>query len=310
MLFFEASPESFHGKIPFIVTDLITELRNRHSENVEGIFRLNGSDTKTRELCDALNNGRINDWSRYTDIHTVSTSLKRYFRSMAEVEPLMTSQLYDLFIAVVQLESPDRVIQLLRKLVQEIGRVRKYTLAYLMRYLHEITENSKVNLMTAKNLGVCFGPNLLAANDIPQAEAMQHGLAVNKVVETMIEHYDEIFEGLEVGEDLLCNDEDFIEFNKPPVNLANVQYQMFRCQFRNGKIIPFVPLCRLLKKYERPTREPPRMDGEEDQVLTTMLGTLRLADDETEELMQSIRSTTGRLRSDTLASLNPPEVQI
>ena len=308
MLYFEASPESFHGKIPFVVTDLITELRNRHSENVEGIFRLNGSDTKIRELCDDLNKGRINDWSKYEDIHTISTSLKRYFRKMAEVEPLMTTQLYDLFMAVVMLDDPDRVVELIRNLVNEIGQVRRYTLAYLMKYLYEITLNSKVNLMTAKNLGVCFGPNLLASNDVPASEAMQQGLAVNKVVELMIEKYETIFAGLEVGDEMLCNDEDFIEFNKPPVNLANVQYQMFRCQFRKGKIIPFVPLCRLLRKYERPTRKAPEIDEQESQVLTTMLGTLRLAVDETERLMRSIKSASVRGRSpDWTAALKPPQ---
>lgn len=300
--FFEMAPEEFHGKIPFIVTDLITELRRRNSEKVEGIFRLNGSDTKIRELCTALDHGRIDDLSKYDDIHTVATALKRYFRNMAEHEPLVTTDVYSCLTTVMLLNQPDREVELTRQVIDMLVPVRRYTLSYLMKYLHEICANQKTNLMTAKNIGVCFGPNLVTSPDVAPEDAVQYGLLANRAVEVMVEKYEEIFAGLEVTEDMFCNDDDFIEFNRPPINLIHIQHQMFRCQFRRDKIIPFVPLCQLLKQFKRPTRPLPAVgdtEDEEDARFTSMLTTLRFDKSDAAELLHTIKHnvTEGRRMS-------------
>ena len=149
--FFEMAPEEFHHKIPFIVTDLIKELRRRESEKVEGIFRLNGSDTKIRELCADLDRGRIEDWSKYDDIHTIATALKRYVRNMAEHEPLVTTDVYSCLTTVMLLNRPDREVELTRQVIDMLVPVRRYTLSYLMKYLNEILANQKVNLIHQAN---------------------------------------------------------------------------------------------------------------------------------------------------------------
>ena len=95
---FELPPEKFRGKIPFIVSDIVNELKKRKCEEVEGIFRHNGSDTGIKQLINEFNYGQIQDWSKYTEIHILSVTLKRYLRRIADFEPLIPFELYDCFI--------------------------------------------------------------------------------------------------------------------------------------------------------------------------------------------------------------------
>ena len=70
--FFSMPPEAFHGKIPYIVSDLICELRRRQWYKVEGIFRLNGSDKVIKEIVADIDKGPIADWSKYPSVHDLA----------------------------------------------------------------------------------------------------------------------------------------------------------------------------------------------------------------------------------------------
>jgi hypothetical protein len=73
----------------------------------------------------------------------------------------------------------------------------------------------------------------------------------------MIKYYDEIFAAVTFPPSVFCGEDDMSELMQPPVNLVLAHNQVLRCQFRKGRMIPFVPLCRLLKKCKRPTRAAP-----------------------------------------------------
>lgn len=57
----------------------------------------------------------------------------------------------------------------LLELVNQLPDEHYYTLRHLMLHLHRVRECCEKNLMTARNLGVVFGPTLMRSRD-PGAE--------------------------------------------------------------------------------------------------------------------------------------------
>jgi hypothetical protein len=80
----------------------------------------------------------------------------------------------------------------------------------------------------------------------------------------LIQDYDEIFDRLTFDDSHLCNEEDFLEFAKPPVSETHVQHQIDKCESRRGKLIPFVPLARLISSFQPPERPAPTRDDYPD----------------------------------------------
>ncbi|KAH0786271.1 RhoGAP domain containing protein [Histomonas meleagridis] len=260
--YFELPLESYNGKIPFIVVDLIEEMRRRHVENFVGIFRLNGSDSRVKEIIERYNHGPINDLSSYTDINNLSTTLKRYFRYMAEQHrPLIPYELYDCFIGLMGCGVEEREIEVSKSLVKNMTPCSLKTLAYLCKFLKDITENQAVNNMTSSNLAICIAPNILVPQSPTESLMTESGLS-NSALDLMIRCYDQIFDDVVITEDDFCNDEDIASLNAPKVNIEKLKHLIARCKLREGSLIPYIPICRLLKSpcYARPTKEPPHFD--------------------------------------------------
>jgi hypothetical protein len=300
MRFFDAPPEDFHGKLPFPLTDIIGELRRRQSIDVEGIFRLNGSDTDIRRLCEELNNGRVDNWAKYEDIHTISCALKRYFRQMSQREPLLGPEIIPCLVAAMDLGTSNEQFvaqqkNLLKKIIRMLNLIRQLTLGYLVHYLHEVAENAAKNLMPASNLGICFGPNFIGDQYLDPETAVHDQQAINSAIAMMIDGYEQFFQGIAFPPALFVTDEDFSLFSGPPVNLIHAKNQILRCQSRKGRIIPFVPVCRLFKKFEPPAAE---ADAQADQ-FGSLLGL------ENTELSTEVRSGVKPRKSHR--SHRPPE---
>lgn len=260
------SPEAYSGKIPFIVTDLISELRRRHAEKVEGIFRLNGSDIKIKELTEALSHGPISNWENY-DVHCISTALKRYFRDMSEHEPLIPHDLYDCVIATMSVKEEGRYAVLLKKIINSISPPRQLTLAYLCKFCAEITENSSENKMSPKNLSICIGPNIIVSHDEDDANAMKNSSLANNAFEIMISHFNEIFGDIALDDSVICEDEDLEPLLAPTLNTVNVNHFVVRNKYRQGSLIPYVPVCRISNspEFKRPSFQPPPLEDEPEK---------------------------------------------
>jgi hypothetical protein len=255
--FFYMSPEDYHGKIPVVLVDLINELKRRDVCQVQGIFRINGNDTDIKRLISELDQGPVKDWSKFEDIHVVSCALKRYFRSMADREPILSNEILDCLLGAVKIPDETRQRQLIRTTVRMLSRPRFLTLAYLMTFLAEIAANSAVNLMVPSNIAICFGPNLISSDSLTFDDALADQQAVNQACAIMIKAYPEIFDGAEFTPNVFCSEDDISELQQTPLNMMHVQNQILRCSFRKGKTIPFVPLSKILKTDARPTRAPP-----------------------------------------------------
>ncbi|TFK44647.1 hypothetical protein BDQ12DRAFT_730679 [Crucibulum laeve] len=157
--------------VPIIVEKCI-EAVEALALDYEGIYRKTGGSGQSRAITQLFERGDyasfdLRDSDRFNDICSVTSVLKTYFRSLPV--PLLTYDLHDQFMAAVAIRDAASKHQSLHELVNKLPDEHYYTLRMLMLHLHNVRQRCEKNLMTARNLGVVFGPTLLRSRD-PAAE--------------------------------------------------------------------------------------------------------------------------------------------
>lgn len=261
---FTISIEAYNGKIPFIVSDIINELKKRHSEKVEGIFRLNGSDSRIKELISELNRGPISSWDNIKDVHTLSTTLKRYFREMTESRPIIPFEIYELLMKTN--EDNDTKMYSKVKSVIHGGSVPKQNmliLAFIFEYLYSLSLFQEENQMSPKNLSICFTPNLLVPKE-PSINMMSESLIANRVIELMIANYKDLFGNVIITDTDFCTEDDIAFLLLKPLDMRYLYILINRFKIRQSSIIPLIPNCRKSKKYRYmpPNYDPSKSIGD------------------------------------------------
>ncbi|KAJ7132834.1 hypothetical protein C8R43DRAFT_1206633, partial [Mycena crocata] len=192
----QVQADSAHGgdrQIPVIVEKCIDAVEALALE-YEGIYRKTGGSGQSKAITQLFERGDysafdLRDSDRFNDICSVTSVLKTYFRSLPV--PLLTFDLHDHFMSAVQIREPASKNKTLLDLVNKLPAEHYYTLRMLMVHLHRVHERCEKNLMTARNLGVVFGPTLMRSRD-PGAEfSDMAGKALS--VEWFIENAPHIF---------------------------------------------------------------------------------------------------------------------
>jgi len=157
--------------VPLIV-DKCIEAVETSALDYEGIYRKTGGASQSRLITQLFERGDysafdLRDSERFSDICSVTSVLKNYFRSLPV--PLLTFDLYEDFISAAEIPDPTSKYQVLQQLVNKLPLAHYYTLQKLMIHLHCIHEHRDMNKMNARNLGVVFGPTLMKSRH-PGAE--------------------------------------------------------------------------------------------------------------------------------------------
>ncbi|CAK5281481.1 unnamed protein product, partial [Mycena citricolor] len=176
-------------QIPLIVEKCIDAVEAL-AMDYEGIYRKTGGSGQSKAITQLFERGNyaafdLCDSDRFNDICSVTSVLKSYFRSLPT--PLLTYDLHEQFMSAVQNRDPTVKNRTLLELVNKLPIEHYCTLRTVMLHLHRqvhspfyrrtwLTDNptsvhqrSERNLMTARNLGVVFGPTLMRSAD-PGAE--------------------------------------------------------------------------------------------------------------------------------------------
>ena len=231
----------YGNKIPFIVTDLITQLERNGAYSVQGIFRLAAKSTLIEEVCNMLDKGRIQDWSPYNNCILLACSLKAYFRSISKESPLIPKEFYTQVFNLSIVQDEEEGIKKLYEITHSFPPSNLYTLAYLMNFLNKIAENSEVNKMTASNLAICFAPNLVYINPKDPSELITENSRQNAIVTFFITHASKIFSDVVISEKKFLTDEN-IEVMKSMMISKDIRNLMLdRINFRTQSLIPFLP---------------------------------------------------------------------
>lgn len=231
--------ESDGNHIPWIVTELIDVLTDKEAHEVEGIFRLSGSQVVVANLMEELDRGPVRDYSKY-DAVTIACALKSFFRAHSKEDPLVPFELYDEMIAISNIEEADAIKQL-SAVIKKMSRGRQVTLCYLMFFLSCIAENSEKNKMKASNLAICVAPNILVPPIADPALIMYRNECQNKIVTMMIEHNQEIFGDVKLTSDEFMKSVDIQIIARSVSNEVQIDQIRKRWKYRSESVIPYVP---------------------------------------------------------------------
>lgn len=179
--------------VPLIVEKCIQAVE-AFGMDYEGIYRKSGGTSQLKVITQLFERGNafdLEDTDRFNDVSAITSVLKNYFRELPE--PLLTFELYDELIKVVESKQEDVATkqELMKELVDRLPRQHYCTLQQLVLHLYRIQEHSVDNRMNARNLGVVFGPTLMRSADPTQEFAHMGGKAMT--IEFFIDHAPELF---------------------------------------------------------------------------------------------------------------------
>ncbi|KDQ57075.1 hypothetical protein JAAARDRAFT_131629 [Jaapia argillacea MUCL 33604] len=179
------------GYIPVVVAKCGLYLKE--NAEVEGTFRVNGSNKRMRDLQALFETppryGKHLDWKKehYTT-HDVASVFRRYLTQMPE--PVIPHDMYHNFRDALAKKpyNRDEVITKYKEFIRQMPRANQYLLLYVLDLLSVFARKSDKNLMTAQNLAVIFRPGLMNHPD-HELSPKEHQLS-QEVLEFLIAHQD------------------------------------------------------------------------------------------------------------------------
>ncbi|XP_017570800.1 rho GTPase-activating protein 44 isoform X1 [Pygocentrus nattereri] len=161
----------------------------------EGLFRVAPSASKLKKLKASLDCGVLDVQEYSVDPHAIAGALKSYLRELPE--PLMTFHLYNEWIQASNEQDQDKCLQALLLVCEKLPKANSNNFRYLIKFLAKLSEFEDVNKMTAGNIAIVLGPNLLW----PQTEGTitdmmtTLSLQIVRIIEPIILHADWFFPG-------------------------------------------------------------------------------------------------------------------
>ncbi|KHN95337.1 RhoGAP domain protein [Metarhizium album ARSEF 1941] len=154
-------PVDVNVPLPSVVYRCIRYLDHHNAISEEGIFRLSGSNLVIKQLRERFNaesDVNLVADEQYHDIHAVASLLKLYLRELPTA--ILTRDLHLPFLHTTEIADRNEKIAKMKELGQRLPRANATLLKYLIAFLIRIINNSDVNKMTVRNVGIVFSPTL------------------------------------------------------------------------------------------------------------------------------------------------------
>lgn len=149
------------GSLPAIVFRCIQYLEAKRADQEEGIYRLSGSSAVIKGLKDRFNNEGDVDLlgsDEHWDPHAIAGLLKSFLRELPT--SILTRDLHLRFLSVIDFVDPQERITELSQLIAALPIANYSLLRALTAHLILVVQNSNVNKMTMRNVGIVFSPTL------------------------------------------------------------------------------------------------------------------------------------------------------
>ncbi|KAL2817262.1 hypothetical protein BDW59DRAFT_133527 [Aspergillus cavernicola] len=171
--------ESFiYGYVPIVVAKCGVFLKEKATD-VEGIFRLNGSAKRIKDLQEVFDSperyGKGLDWTGYT-VHDAANVLRRYLNQLPE--PIVPLEFYERFrepLRKFQARAQEngtplepeaaehaKAVAAYQQMIRELPPLNKQLLLYILDLLAVFASKSDQNRMNSANLSAIFQPGLLS----------------------------------------------------------------------------------------------------------------------------------------------------
>jgi len=166
--------------------------------DTEGIFRLSASRTVLLDLKTQINSGKTPDFSALNDVVAVCNLLAAFVRELPA--PLVPEPLYDALVQIAG-SSDDTILRFLQANLPKLPPDNKNLLAHLLWLFYQVSNNHRVNKMTAENMARVMGPNIMwkacsreADNLLTGAMELENTAKITKVGSLMITLHDRLFD--------------------------------------------------------------------------------------------------------------------
>ncbi|NWI99159.1 FA13A protein, partial [Crypturellus undulatus] len=144
-------------RVPFLVTQMVEYLEVFGLERV-GVFRINGSVHKIKELKQKYNQGEDVDLVNDGDVDSVASLLKLFLKELPVA--VFPDHLCAGFLKTFQEHKVNTTecLKNLRQLLDCLPKAHHSLLQFLAAFLLKVSMYSAVNFMTLENLAIVFGP--------------------------------------------------------------------------------------------------------------------------------------------------------
>ena len=159
--------------------------------DVEGIYRKSGAASVVQTIKEGFEGptGDFDISDPDLDIHAVTSTLKQYFRKLPI--PLVTPEVYDQVLETTEVNPPSARVEALRRCLQEMPRVHRDVLQFLVFHLKRVVDHEKENLMTSQNIAVVFAPTIMRPESV--AREMTDVQKKTECVKFLVENSQGIF---------------------------------------------------------------------------------------------------------------------
>ncbi|ORY02719.1 Rho GTPase activation protein [Basidiobolus meristosporus CBS 931.73] len=173
--------------VPTVVAECGSFLKN-NGISTTGVFRINGSAKRVRQLQEIFNTGPLYGRDTSLDdftVHDVANLLRRYLNCLPE--PVISPHLYFLFRKAYDENASNGEMQILvfQNLLSYLPRPNQVLLLYLLNLLGYFAEHQETTLMDVGNLATIFQPSILAhpSHILQPIEYRHSSLVVKSLIE-------------------------------------------------------------------------------------------------------------------------------
>eukprot|EP01114_Cavostelium_apophysatum_P016541 TRINITY_DN4728_c0_g1_i1.p1 TRINITY_DN4728_c0_g1~~TRINITY_DN4728_c0_g1_i1.p1 ORF type:complete len:615 (+),score=174.42 TRINITY_DN4728_c0_g1_i1:70-1914(+) len=180
-------PDHADLEVPVVVDKCIKYLMEGKALELQGIFRLSGSQPQITQLKKDFDKGENVNLSTVEDPHVIAGLLKLYLRELPE--PLFPFEVYDKLIDTQRNQKDSDLLDSLSVIIDnEFPPANKAVLRSLLVLLTAVESHSATNKMTSSNLSIVFAPTLIRSREDSMQQMVMHTPIINSIMRTIIEN--------------------------------------------------------------------------------------------------------------------------
>lgn len=164
----------------------------------EGLYRVSGNKTDQDNIQKQFDQDHsISLVSMEVTVNAVAGALKAFFADLPD--PLIPYSLHPELLEASKIPDKTERLHALKEIVKKFHPVNYDVFRYVITHLNRVSQQNKINLMTADNLSICFWPTLMRP-DFENREFLSTTKIHQSVVETFIQQCQFFFYNGEIVE--------------------------------------------------------------------------------------------------------------
>lgn len=173
--------------IPYFIKSAI-EYLNLTSLDVEGVYRLNGSQSQIESFQNLIND---NKHVNFSDTHSTTGLIKLYLRTLPD--PLFMKANYQQLKQISTLTDEEKQVDGIKKILRSLPISKFILIHFLFKHLRELSKHAEKTKMDPRNIAVCIGPTIISCDEDTTSGAYGESNVQQCIGILMLKYFDTIF---------------------------------------------------------------------------------------------------------------------